>query len=62
MKVIVTNGQETHEALLEIVCGATTRFTIVIVTEVWTINFNRADLRSVSSSLPDNRKVYLKIG
>ena len=62
MKVIVTNGQEAHEALLEIVCGATARFTLVIVSEVWTINFTKTDLKSVSSSLPDNRKVYLKIG
>ena len=39
MKVIVTNGAETHEALLEILKTDTVKFKLVIVSEVWTINF-----------------------
>jgi hypothetical protein len=34
----------------------------VIVNEVWSITFENSDVRSVSPSLPDNRKVYVRIG
>jgi hypothetical protein len=57
---MVTHAEDTFEAILEIVRSESVKFTLVIP-EVWSLNFTTSDVQSLWQSLPDNRKVYLRI-
>jgi len=62
MRVIATHLDETFEALIEISkADQTIKFTLLVVNEEWSLNFTVSDVQSVWSSLPDNRKVYLRM-
>lgn len=60
MNLIVTHCDETFESVLEIAISESIRFTLVIH-EVGTLNFTTSEVQAIWSSIPDNRKVYLKI-
>ena len=60
MNVMVTHSEDIFEAVLEILSAETVKFTLVI-NEIGTLNFTATEVQAVWSSLPDNRKVYLRI-